>query len=225
MLPDVISPIVSPRSRLSKRVFVVSLGNRLKLVAAIAFALSVLTSLVITDRLLALDTISEQMIASLELGAFHYLVELAGWFGKPLGLVVSLIIAGCLLLWQRRYRLFWFVIQSSTIGFFLTGTLKPIFHRVRPGVDVTENLYCYPSGHTLGAMFVYGSLLLVVDLCIKNRLVKNCFQIVLVSLIILIGFSRIYYNTHYPSDVVASYLIGLLYFLITPQTYKPRRKF
>jgi membrane-associated phospholipid phosphatase len=40
-------------------------------------------------------------------------------------------------------------------------------------------------------------------------------SILLVALILLIGFSRIYLRVHYTSDVVAGFLIGFIWLLIS----------
>jgi membrane-associated phospholipid phosphatase len=228
MLPTTITgstPVTSVTSQPSNRFLVISTGIRLKLVGTVAFVLTVLTLLVLSDRLLELDTVSEQMLSSMNLGMLKYPLEIAVWFGKPVGLLGSLTLASILLLWQKRYKFLWFLTQSSIVGFFLTATLKPLFHRIRPGVEPAQELYCYPSGHTLGAVFVYASLVLIVGYCVKHHFSKLCCQILLIFLIFAVGFGRVYYNTHYPSDVIASFLIGMLYFLVVPQCYKLYYKF
>ena len=39
--------------------------------------------------------------------------------------------------------------------------------------------------------------------------------VILVMLIIMIGFSRVYLRVHYASDVLAGFIIGLIWLLIT----------
>jgi len=44
---------------------------------------------------------------------------------------------------------------------------------------------------------------------IKNKVLQNCFIVVNVVLIILIGFSRMYLNVHWFSDVIGGFALGL----------------
>lgn len=86
--------------------------------------------------------------------------------------------------------------------------LKPLVGRTRP-CDVNQAMqllisrptdYSFPSGHT-GASFAAASALYFS----KNRL-----WIPAALLACLIGFSRMYLYVHYPSDVLAGALIGIM---------------
>ena len=86
--------------------------------------------------------------------------------------------------------------------------LKPFVARIRP-CDVNTSVqllvprprdYSFPSGHT-GASFAAAFALFFG----KNRL-----WIPSLILAILIGFTRLYLYVHYPSDVIAGALIGIM---------------
>lgn len=88
--------------------------------------------------------------------------------------------------------------------------LKPLVARIRPyEINTAVELlvtkpsdYSFPSGHTT-ASFECATVLL---------LSKNCRRAGVAALIlaVLIGFSRLYLYLHYPTDVIAGVLIGLL---------------
>ena len=86
--------------------------------------------------------------------------------------------------------------------------LKPLVARPRPfEINKTVSLlitrpkdYSFPSGHT-GASFAVTSALLFE----KSRL-----WIPSMILAVLISFSRLYLYVHYPSDVIAGVLIGIM---------------
>nr|WP_289706859.1 phosphatase PAP2 family protein [Enterocloster clostridioformis] len=86
--------------------------------------------------------------------------------------------------------------------------LKPLVGRIRPcDVNTAVQLliarptdFSFPSGHT-GASFAAASALY----CSKNRL-----WIPSLVLAIMIAFSRLYLYVHYPSDVLAGILIGIM---------------
>ena len=45
----------------------------------------------------------------------------------------------------------------------------------------------------------------------QNRLLQVLVWVVAVSLILLVGLSRVYLGVHYPSDVLAGYAIGVIW--------------
>jgi membrane-associated phospholipid phosphatase len=62
--------------------------------------------------------------------------------------------------------------------------------------------HSFPSGYTATAF----ALLFGVSLLIKNKIAK----LLLLSLAILTGYSRVYLSLHFPSDVLAGSVIGVL---------------
>ena len=95
-------------------------------------------------------------------------------------------------------------------------TLKPLVARIRPydlqaGLGVMIQLLCeaqhdfsFPSGHTI-ASFEAAVVLL------KN---SKKMGIPAMILAVLIAFSRLYLYVHYPTDVIASILLGTLFAFI-----------
>ena len=88
------------------------------------------------------------------------------------------------------------------------GILKPLVARVRPcelqpAVELLvprPTDFSFPSGHT-GASFAAASAL-----CFR----RSRLWIPAAALAALIGFSRLYLYVHYPTDVLAGMLIGIL---------------
>ena len=96
-----------------------------------------------------------------------------------------------------------------------TFFLKHIFSRARPlGAFYLESSFSFPSGHATSAVALYGFLFYFIWSHDKHHL-KNPFLMFLASLIILIGFSRLYLGVHYFSDVLAGYFVGLIWLFIS----------
>ena len=74
-----------------------------------------------------------------------------------------------------------------------------------PGLIARPDSYSFPSGHTGSSVGAACSLLL----CRRDK-----WGAAAVVLALLIGFSRIYLQVHYPTDVLAGAALGLLYGLI-----------
>ena len=98
--------------------------------------------------------------------------------------------------------------------FFNLGTnqlLKNIFKVPRPWVKKPEltivesareaaSGYSFPSGHTANATVLFG--------CIAANIKEKWKKILLILLILLIGFSRMYLGVHSPADVITSWVLG-----------------
>lgn len=206
-------------TRGSKKVtwdFLVGISTtRLKLATVWLTLFAILTFMVVNGWLRPFDTALENSIVSSQNPVADFVMNFSDMFGRNLVILSLPIIVGAGLLWKRQFKAAYYLAQSSGVGIFLTLTLKPLFNQVRPGVSASENLFCYPSGHTLSSMCLYGGLLIIGNSYIRNPVLKFFWQMSVSGLILAIGFSRIYFATHYPSDVVASLFVGAIYFSLT----------
>lgn len=97
--------------------------------------------------------------------------------------------------------------------------LKFHFARSRPDVslhlvELAEDSFSYPSGHSMTAMAFYGFLMYLSLHYFQAKYTKLFSVLVLSALIFLIGISRVYLGAHYPTDVLAGFLVGLVWLLI-----------
>lgn len=125
------------------------------------------------------------------------------------------IIVAVVLLFTKKYRRVGAMMGVAMILGLLIGnlTLKPLIDRVRPydmpGVDVNllvEKLSdkSFPSGHTL-VCFEAATVLMLND----KRL-----GIPALIIAITVALSRLYLFVHYPTDVVAGVILGVLFGLV-----------
>src|SRR5690554_831821 len=91
--------------------------------------------------------------------------------------------------------------------------LKKVINRERPTFEhlVAVSTLSYPSGHSMSAMAFYGFLIYLSFRFSGSWWVKAVSFISFGLLILLIGISRIYLGVHYPSDVIAGFLGGLIW--------------
>ena len=116
----------------------------------------------------------------------------------------------------------------------LNTILKGIFARERPNILrlVSENYYSFPSGHAMVNMALYSILIIYAYKLIKNKKIRYTIYTVLIALILVIGFTRIYLGVHYAGDIIGGWLMGfavsLIVYMIMKKTtitdYENRKK-
>jgi undecaprenyl-diphosphatase len=117
----------------------------------------------------------------------------------------------------KKIRMMWFMIGATTSGTLISMLLKQIYARPRP--DIVPHLSIvqtssFPSGHSMLAAVVYltlGSLLAVV---MPSAKLKVYVLFVAGMLTLFVGASRVYLGVHYPTDVLAGWLAGLVWALV-----------
>lgn len=111
--------------------------------------------------------------------------------------------------WKFILQLLGVVILSALSNI----ALKKAINRARPSADhlvVVESL-SYPSGHAMSAMAFYGFLIYLLFHIKMSRLLRSVLFFIFAILILAIGVSRIYLGVHYPSDVFAGFIAGLIW--------------
>jgi undecaprenyl-diphosphatase len=91
--------------------------------------------------------------------------------------------------------------------------LKHLFNRPRPEIPLLYEAkgLSFPSGHALMSVTFYGLLIYIVFKTYRDKDWKWIVISLLLLLILIIGFTRIYLRVHYTTDVIAGYCIGFLW--------------
>jgi undecaprenyl-diphosphatase len=143
-------------------------------------------------------------------GALLDLTALGG--PTVLGLVV-LSVVGFLVL-QGRYWTALFIFLTAASGEVIGYAMKSLFVRARPTLvpHLREAFSSsFPSGHAMQSAIVYLTLGAMLMRIAEGRLTKIfCFGMALL-LTFLVGVSRVYLGVHYPTDVLAGWIVGLFW--------------
>lgn len=100
---------------------------------------------------------------------------------------------------------------TAGMGLFLTSALKEMVGRVRPDNAVMYLVdQSFPSGHTVAATIFFFFVAYLFAKKIKNSLYREVFVVANFIMVVLVGFSRIYLNVHWFTDVVAGAALGLI---------------
>jgi membrane-associated phospholipid phosphatase len=113
--------------------------------------------------------------------------------------------------WKRAYRPFYFILMNAWGGTTFWLAMLYYFDRVRP-VAIFGNLPGYPSGHAMSMFTIYAGLLYIFYIPLQRRGYGRRVVSLWLLWALLNGFSRLYLEVHYPTDVAAGYAIGMAWF-------------
>jgi membrane-associated phospholipid phosphatase len=121
-------------------------------------------------------------------------------------------------LFIKRHR--WYAIKIPVVaigGVSLMFLLKTLFNRPRPLIPLLEEAQglSFPSGHAMMSFSFYGLLIYLVWKNTGNPWARGILMSLLILLILLIGFSRIYLRVHYASDVMAGFAVGAIWLVLS----------
>lgn len=171
--------------------------------------------------------------------------ELAGWFHERLtpafvsilraftdfgsGEWIGLVTFGLVLffVWKRWWPSLVMLIVAVPGGMLLNEWMKVIVHRQRPFLDgpfVDWSGYSFASGHTIGATLLYGQLLLLVLPALKGRHWRLLSIFSAISLVAVVGFSRIALGAHFLTDVLAAVFFGIIWLTFSLFATKSMRR-
>ena len=122
---------------------------------------------------------------------------------------ITMLIVGYLWFTARRYKalLLFFAVGGAGV---VNYTLKFLFERARPDLWthlVEETSFSFPSGHAMGSSaLAFGIVAILWNT--KWRIPAIAIASVYV---ISIGFTRLYAGVHYPTDILAGWLLSLVW--------------
>jgi undecaprenyl-diphosphatase len=172
------------------------------------------------------DTFIDKEIAAFDIGISQIIYEFRtpllnevmifiSYFGADFILLFSTVIA-MVLSWKKHKKESFVFAIMLIFGFLLNITLKQIFQRPRPDIDplLTLTSYSFPSGHAMNAFVFYATLAYFTYHFSGNIKKTLLMTAIVIVLILLVGISRVYLGVHYPTDVIAGYAAGLLWFVL-----------
>ncbi|GGB06089.1 phosphatase PAP2 family protein [Macrococcus hajekii] len=129
-------------------------------------------------------------------------------------ILLSLLVVCYFMLKRMKIEALFFALAMMLSGA-LNPLLKNIFDRERPTllrlIDITG--FSFPSGHAMGSATFFGSLAFLISRSqspLKPYIIGLC-----VFTVLMISSSRVYLGVHYPTDVIAGMLGGVICILLT----------
>ncbi|MEV6770119.1 phosphatase PAP2 family protein [Nocardia sp. NPDC051030] len=131
-------------------------------------------------------------------------------------------VACVVLVWRRLWERAALVAIASGGAGVIVAVGKPLTGRDRPPVVdhlVTETNLSYPSGHALGSTVVIGVLVALIVPLLRMA-ARVALVLVAALFVVAVGVSRLYLGVHWPTDVLAGWLIGCCWLTLC-LTFRP----
>jgi membrane-associated phospholipid phosphatase len=138
-------------------------------------------------------------------------------FGSGEWIAVVLVALVLFFAWKRWWASLVMLIVAVPGGMLLNEWLKLAVHRQRPFIEgpyVDWSGYSFASGHTIAATLLYGQLLLFLLPLLKARHWRVLCIVSAVSLVFVVGFSRIALGAHFLTDVLAAMFFGIIWLML-----------
>lgn len=130
-------------------------------------------------------------------------------------IVVSLLVAAYLFYRNSKTNSVLLLGAMALIAL-LVGVTKVLVYFPRPAnALILVEGSSFPSGHTCVSIVFFGLLVYFGWKYWKSARVKASLIILLVAVTSVVGFSRIYLNVHWFSDVIGGYMLGIFCLLFS----------
>jgi membrane-associated phospholipid phosphatase len=132
-------------------------------------------------------------------------------------LSIPLSISFAAIFWTLRFRLEALFILLTSSSHLLNALVKRLIKRPRPTNELVTvvrviNEPSFPSGHVMHYINFFGLLSYLLATNWRSGRLRNILIAICIALIAFVGPSRVYLGAHWPSDVMAGYLYGGLWF-------------
>ena len=162
----------------------------------------------------------KDIIVKFDTALTGFIISWPGWLHAPMLAVTTLgqpavmcVAAGAVMLyaWQNAKPNITYGLGVGVLAMLANSLLKHFIHRTRPDTLYVSEMYfktsSFPSGHAFGSTVICGLLIYL-----SLKYLPEPWSVVaawgLGVFIFLVGISRIYLGAHYPTDVIAGWILG-----------------
>lgn len=142
--------------------------------------------------------------------------------------VTAMTIGLVALLWTRGHRRrAKYVAAAGAVGAALSTIFKGVLGRARPPVDdaliTLPASFSFPSGHAMASLCLGWAITYVTVRSRWSVRLKAAVIALAVGYAVSVAVSRVYLGVHWPSDILASWLLGGAWLAIATGFYEARR--
>jgi len=184
------------------------------LVVTFLLALSI-TFFVVSGRSTSLDNaVFDEVAPHRTPGRTRFMVFIS-IFGNHLLLIPANFLLLAWFLYKKRKNAAIYIAFVSLTSLLVMSVIKRLVHRQRPSHSLVDGItnYSFPSGHSFMTVTFYGLLAWWAWTYTRDKQQKTVLITLLLLFLFTIGFSRIYLQVHYLTDVLAGWSFGACWLL------------
>jgi undecaprenyl-diphosphatase len=157
------------------------------------------------------DEVIMQAVHRIDHPATHNVLHASTQLGSHLAIGTAATVTALMMIKRGRKHDAWTVVVSTGGAMAINTILKNIFRRQRP-IEMARRIklprsHSFPSGHSLLSAATYP--IVTHHLVEDQSLAVQAFAHTLTGMIVLsVGFSRVYFGVHFPSDVLGGFAAG-----------------
>ncbi|MBF9255302.1 phosphatase PAP2 family protein [Pontibacter sp. 172403-2] len=173
-------------------------------------------SVIESESIVTLDKSFTALLFSIRTEWLSQVMYGATQLGEQWAVFVAGGIMSLIFLFRKKYvalLAFWLALAGVGIS---TRYGKTFVSRERPANVAYYEVehFSFPSGHATTALAQYGLIAYFLYRHYRKRRQRQLILGAAIILILIVGFSRIYLGVHYLSDVLAGFLLGILWLLV-----------
>jgi membrane-associated phospholipid phosphatase len=208
--------IAHPRSLASYApvLLVVALGGLAALGAGTLFVDLAEQFRITTSRVYRYDQTINAWVGHERRDAVTTLLRGATILGGSTGMGILVAIVAAILLIRKERASAIFVLVTAVGGAILNTGLKMIFARARPDMATAiavARFYSFPSGHAMISFITCGALAYIALRQPWSWALKSAALAVALTIVVLVGVSRVYLGVHWTSDIAGGWSAGIVW--------------
>lgn len=178
---------------------------------ASAIIFIIIARLVSTGESIKLDRIVSEAFVTIHNDSWTSLFRFISSLGSTVGIIVMTIVLTILFMWQRSVVKALPIIGGVLLAYVLNTVIKNGFDRARPldAWGIIADGASFPSANAMLAVVLYGLAAIIYSReAGLSRSAKLSAAGAAVTLTLLMGISRLYFEVHYATDIIGGYAAG-----------------
>jgi membrane-associated phospholipid phosphatase len=142
--------------------------------------------------------------------------------GGPIGMGIIAVVVTILLVRKERASATYMIVTGIG-GVLLNVGLKLLYARARPDVDTAIAVAqgnSFPSGHAMGSLIILGAIGYLILRQNFTWKLKSVLLAAIMTVILLVGISRVYLGVHWSSDILAGWCAGTVWLATTTVAFE-----
>jgi undecaprenyl-diphosphatase len=204
-------------------ILVVLLGALAAFGAGFGFVELALRFRLTTSAVYRLDQLAESWFQHARQPGWTVLFNTFAAIGGTVGMWVLGATVTTILLLRKERASAVYVVVTILGGALLNLALKGMFARARPDLTVAiaeGRWYSFPSGHAMGSFISCGAVSYILMRQQWRWKVKSAALAAAVTMVVLVGFSRVYLGVHWASDIAGGWTAATVWLASTAVAYE-----